>query len=303
MNFHRARPLSLFVAVLLLLSACAQGPSGPVQAEIDVAAVYTQAAKTLQAQLTQSGGFAQAAAPERQASDTPAPPTEVRATATSLPTITPMFTPTRPVFFVTADETTNCRSGPGLDYEKIGSLPAGTTTQVFGTNDLHNWWMIQNPSNQFEYCWVWDETTTLDGDAYRVPFHTAPELPTATATPEIEVKVSFVGLNKCDSGKYAILRVDNPSEANLHSLEIRVLDLTKNQTLSGPDASDAPFMGTEAECPPGGDMIPAGSSGYVGGFVGTPVPHGHRLLVELELCTENGLGGACLSKQVEFTAP
>src|SRR5690606_20606997 len=101
----------------------------------------------------------------------------------------------------------------------------------------------------------------------------------------------------------AIIRVDNPSEANLHSLEIRVLDLTKKQTLSGPEASDAPFMDTDAECPPGGDMIRAGGTGYVGGYVGTPVPHGHRLLVELELCTENGLGGACLKREVEFTAP
>jgi hypothetical protein len=213
-----------------------------------------------------------------------------------------MFTPTRPVFLITADETTNCRTGPGLDYERVGKLLAGKTTQVFGTNDLRTWFMIQNPSNEFEYCWVWDQTTTIGGDVYRIPIQPAPPMPTATATAEIDLSLSFVGLNKCGS-KYAIIKVDNTSDAILHSAKIRIIDEDENRTVFGPEASDAPFLGSEAECPPGSDTLPADATGYVGGSVGSPVPHGHRMRAVIEICTENGLAGACLQEQVGFTAP
>lgn len=303
MNSYRARPLVFFILALLLLSACA--PNQPVanQATIDVEAIYTAAAKTLEAQLNQSGFSPVSGGLSAPPTNTPAPTWTPLASPTPLATITPAFTPTRPVFFVTAEETTNCRSGPGLDYEKIGSLRAGTTAQVYGTNDQRSWWMIQNPNNQYEYCWVWDQTTTIEGDPYRIPYQPAPELPTATATPEINLRISFVGLNKCEGGKTAILKVDNTSAANLHSLEITIIDLDENRTLSGPVSSDAPFLGTEAECPPGGDMLPAGKVGYIGGLVGSPVPHGHTLQAKIALCTDNGLLGGCIEQRVEFVAP
>ncbi len=40
----------------------------------------------------------------------------------------------------------------------------GTTSTVVGRDAGWNWWYIVNPNDSSKYCWVWDGSTTVEGD-------------------------------------------------------------------------------------------------------------------------------------------
>ena len=91
--------------------------------------------------------------------------------------------------------------------------------------------------------------------------------------------------------------------------EVRILvrpeeidDLTAVAVLFGPTPSDAPFMSSNTECPGGADTLGAGATGYVGGSYAAG-NSGHAARATIRLCTQNGQGGSCTDKTVDFTIP
>ena len=172
--------------------------------------VYTQAAQTIEATLTQ-GALSSGEQPTQApiVTDIPSSPeiptaTLIQPTATNsttptsiLPTSTPSALPTIPIPTLTltslpiitstpsvpmihATRNTNCRMGPGPEYDVTGFLMIGDLVEVRGRNPTATWWQIQNPDYLTKLCWVWSETTVVSGNLSMIPVIT----PSPTPTPD-----------------------------------------------------------------------------------------------------------------------
>jgi hypothetical protein len=106
------------------------------------------------------------------------------ATETPLPTATPsplpLPTPT-PTPLNTAQvkpgSNAYCRKGPGIHYDAVTYLQAGSTYQVVGRDSLNTWWQIQfTPEVR---CWEGDPASILEGPVELAPLVPAPPLPAA----------------------------------------------------------------------------------------------------------------------------
>lgn len=116
---------------------------------------------------------------EATLSPSPLPPTE---TAVDTPTATITATATLGIPLFTATTNANCRSGPGMNYDILRVLPAGTSEPIVGKDSTGTWWVIQNGIR----CWINYTTGTASGDLSRVSILPAPPtptwIPTATQT-------------------------------------------------------------------------------------------------------------------------
>ncbi len=78
---------------------------------------------------------------------------------------------------------TNCRSGPGLIYNSMYSMPVSAVAEVIGKNTITNYWIIKIPNGGGATCWLWGQYATLTGDpASLVEYATPTPKATATAT-------------------------------------------------------------------------------------------------------------------------
>jgi hypothetical protein len=294
---------SLMTIFSLLLSACNVGGGGGGTTQPPPEVYYTAAAQTIAAQMTQSAPTTAAYTP------TTAPPTATLS-ASSTPTLeltnTPISTPTPAVPMISASVSTNCRLGPDVLYSPpVGVLPVGKTVEVHGRNNAGTWWYIQNPSRSGQFCWVWGETTKVEGSTAGLPIITPPPPPptlTFTPTPAFAYTAAFNTVHDCGGSPTAIFTIVNTGNLTLHSMSLKIEDVTANTVLFGPSTSDAPFMGAASECPPGGDTLKPGKTFYVGGTIGSG-NSGHSAKATIHLCTENAQKGTCGDKTVEFTIP
>jgi hypothetical protein len=145
--------------------------------------------QTLEAQLTQlSGGEAGGPTSSEpttgisQASETPTPSftSTIEPSSTLTPTITNTSTSEVPMVSVSVD--TNCRTGPGQQFDYVGALFAGETAEVVGKEEFGNYWIIKNPDRPGE-CWLWSQYATVNGNTSGLPVMTPPPTPTPTFTP------------------------------------------------------------------------------------------------------------------------
>ena len=291
---------ALFTAAAMTIQArMAQPGTTETFSAATQGALFTAAAKTVQAGLTLT-------APAPTASEMPTetlPPTAtpLPSQATGTPSPTPVPTTSTQVT-LSASVNTNCRVGPSIQYDVVGYLTTIQTAEVRGRDSSGEWWYIENPSQAGSFCWVWSGTTKVEGETSSLPIITPVPLPTNTATPEQAFLLSYAATHLCGSDPTAIFKIENTGTSKLESLTLTIHDVSADVDLFGPENSDAPFMGTARECPPGGDALATGSTGYVGGAIGS-VASGHTLRATVKLCTQNGLVGECSQKAVEFTAP
>ena len=78
----------------------------------------------------------------------------------------------------------NYRTGPGVEYDRVGTFTAGTQVPIVGRIGDNSWWQVQ--VNSYSQVWVSSDYTTEYGYCINVPVKTAPPTPTttaATATP------------------------------------------------------------------------------------------------------------------------
>ncbi|MFZ5905033.1 MAG: hypothetical protein ACOYZ8_15925 [Chloroflexota bacterium] len=95
-------------------------------------------------------------------------------------TLTPTITPTYSTPFLRINESTNCRTGPGQEYEIVFTFLPGASTEIVAHYPADNYWVVKLP-NSNNTCWVWGEYATPSGSYWAVPSTTPP--PTATAVP------------------------------------------------------------------------------------------------------------------------
>jgi len=136
---------------------------------------------------------------------------EITVTPTSTPTIattilvsptvslTPTITPSSKPITVSVSIGTNCRTGPGKVYDRIGELKVGEKAEVVGKKTSYNYWVIKNPDAAGN-CWLWGKYATVTGDTSKLKEYSV--LPTPTPTGQISaapiIRVS-VGTN-CRTG-------------------------------------------------------------------------------------------------------
>ena len=103
--------------------------------------------------------------------------TATKPTSASTPTITPTYsTP-----MLTVLQQTNCREGPGQDYQVLFTYLANKKLEILGRYEPTNFWLVKSPDSQTGTCWLWGEYVELSGSYWVVPTLTPP--PTATLAP------------------------------------------------------------------------------------------------------------------------
>lgn len=179
---------STLTILLMLLSILACNLPGSVTPIVVTATVDLAATITAQAQLIQNGQPSPDPLPS-----SPVPPApsglEASATSTITPTITLTSTPSTPM--VTVSKNTNCRTGPGKEYDNIDALVVGQSAEVVGKSTITHYWIIKQP-NGTGGCWLWGEYATVTGDTNALKEYAIP----ATPTPTIPSPVANLSANK-----------------------------------------------------------------------------------------------------------
>ncbi len=213
------------------------------------------------------------------------------------PTDTPTATPTLPPPMVSVSLDTNCRSGPGKIYDMTGSLLVGQTAEVIGREAGSQYWVIRDPKNPANICWVWGYYATITGDTARLPVFTPPPTPTPAPSFDFAYKAYGVG----PGYQCFLFTVNNTGSVTWESYAMTFKNDAHGTSAS---ASSDQFIGYDQWCVNTGsqaDLMP-GENGIAS--VKTTLaynPAGQSFDVSLKLCSANVLGGTCLTKTMSFT--
>lgn len=183
---------SIFAAITILACNIAGGQA-PTSAPDYVATI------TAQAVLIQPTMNTQPSPVPEISSATPQPPTQIIFTETLIPTATITLTPSPSVTTLTVSADTNCRSGPGKDYDYLGALLINQTAEVVGKSTSTGYWIIKNPERSGN-CWLWGNYATVTGDVSKLQEFAIPPTPTPSAPGSIKGLVAnkicfFNGVN------------------------------------------------------------------------------------------------------------
>ena len=105
---------------------------------------------------------------------------EPTATSTPEPTDTPEVN--QPPIVTAGDSDINMRSGPGIDYDIVGTLSAGKSLEIVGRNFDSSWWQVSAPDG---LCWVSADVVTSSNVDDTVPVVEAPPVPVQPEPTEI----------------------------------------------------------------------------------------------------------------------
>ena len=162
--------LSVGAILILAILAC-NGPfSNPPQQSAPE--IQTAAAQTLAVIFTPS---VTGTVEPSESSDTNTP--AVTATQTGGATRTPTYS----VPMLTVREQTNCRTGPGQEYEVIFTYLSGKELEIIGRYDQDNYWLVKSAESPTGSCWLWGEYVEVTGSYWAVSSVTPP--PTSTKAP------------------------------------------------------------------------------------------------------------------------
>ncbi len=165
---HNHKSMIAAISLILAIQACNSPLANPPQAAAPE--IQTAAAQTLQVILTPS---ASAATEQSLIPNTPL------ATVTKVGAATQ--TPTYSVPMLTVREQTNCRAGPGQDYEILFTYLAGKELEIVGRYDPDNYWLVKSVESPTGSCWLWGEFVELTGSYGAVSSVTPPA--TVTSAP------------------------------------------------------------------------------------------------------------------------
>jgi hypothetical protein len=141
--------------------------------------VEQQAATAIAATLTAQPGSGSEATVVATAAATGIASATAGSTATKAGKAT--ITPTYSTPMLTVLESTNCREGPGQDYQVVFTYLAKVQLEIVGRYDPTNFWLVKSPHSKSGTCWMWGEYTEASGSYWVVPTMTPP--PTATLPP------------------------------------------------------------------------------------------------------------------------
>ena len=305
-----SKPILNLVLGFVLSFAAACVPGQPVP---DLNLINTAVAQTLAAAPSPTHGLGIPATDI--ASPTPTDtPTGVQESPTALattaiveasPTVTslaPAATMTPIVLFtatpipvgaaqVTVSVPTNCRTGPGRTYARLGGLQVGQVAEVVGRNAASTYWIIRNPARPSETCWLWGEYATVTGDTGSLTVYTPPPVPTPVAGFDMDDE----GLDSCaGTGWWVEIGLENTGGVEYRSMILNVRDQDTDVSLTlYADVFTNRNGCTETEIR---DVLPSGASRIISSPVFNYNPTGHRILATITLCTSTGQRGTCTTE-------
>jgi len=213
-------------------------------------------------------------------------------TATLSPT--PIFTNTPLIPLISVSVATNCRTGPGKIYDRVGALLVGQVAEVVARDSSGGYWYIRNPDQNNGLCWLWGEYATVAGNLGVLPVYTPP--PTPTPMPAFEP--FYDGLDTC-VGWWVEFELDNTGGVAYRSISLTVRDTVTDATVSMyadsfTDVDGCLDSSTKDVLHPGDDRT-----------ISTPAfaynPSGHELRATITLCSNAGQNGICTTEVIKFT--
>lgn len=277
----------VFPVFLLLLAACGQ-PENPGEQLVVVDDALLES--TLQVGVDQT-----VSATEVEET------TESSATPSATPTLPPTKapTPTPEPVYIGVSAPTNCRVGPGVRYQRTGTLLIEATAPVFAKSSTPNFWYIANPDRPGEYCWLWGKYATVSGDAEVLPVYTPPPSP----TPSPAFSMSLDGFFDCGGDEHVVFKIHNPTQITYMTAQRHLIDLDSSKDLYGPALDRHPFAPHPRDCPPGheNEIYPDRVAYIYVPLRGAESGHGVRAIIMV--CTEDYLGGDCWVQAADIKIP
>ncbi|MCC7117307.1 MAG: SH3 domain-containing protein [Anaerolineales bacterium] len=188
----------------------------------------------------QTGAFSTSAAFTVEAALSAAP--QASPTASNLPNFT--ATPTYAEPMISVEGVTNCRTGPGVNYERVTQLSPNEQIKVIGAY-IPGYWIVSTSAG---VCWVSQEFATPSGSLSAVPTVTAPATPTGNAPQGLSLQKWYISCNY--SSNQATVTINWTDEENESGYRVirnntDAIELPQNETrftetitlLSGQSAS------------------------------------------------------------------
>lgn len=232
--------------------------------------------------------------PSETPTETPRPGTE-----TVTPEITDTATPGPVTISVTRP--THCRSGPGKQFEIVGSLLVGMKANVVGREPTNQYWYIENPYVFTEYCWVWGQYAEFEGNSLLVPLVTSPPTPTTTgsAIPTLDFDLKGSGFQSCNGTFWMNIEITSASQSIFESVKIEVFDKDKSIIRVLAANNFAAAIGCDGltvnDKVTMGVAVLASSAKFDYNF------KGNAMQASVTVCTEDDLKGTCTTKQIPLT--
>ncbi len=239
-------------------------------------------------------------------SDTPIPtdtqtPTLVFSDTPSLtPSIT--ITPSSTVPMVSVSVDTNCRIGPGKVYKLLGALLVGEQTEIIARDPSNQYWYVRNPDKPGEFCWLWGQYATTTGNTGSLPVFTPPPTPTFTPspTPVPDFTVVYNDVEHC--GIWHIdFRITNTGGLVFRSVSTHVTDTVTAETVNYANDQFQEYNACILNLGTLQDDLAHSEVGYTTSNSLNNDPTGHSINAAITLCTLDGLGGTCVTKNITFT--
>jgi hypothetical protein len=83
---------------------------------------------------------------------------------------------------VSVSVATDCRTGPGQEYDPVGVLNPGQAYDAVGRSPEGDYWLIRVPATSTTLCWLGGEHVTVTGDPSGLPVSPPPATPTLVVT-------------------------------------------------------------------------------------------------------------------------
>ena len=105
-------------------------------------------------------------------------------------------TPTQPTLRAEAyDEDVNVRSGPGTNYDRVGTLVRGQSGAIVGqAQTIHTWLKIIYIGGPDNFGWVQQDVVRVVGDLSQAPTVDVPPTPTLPPAPTSAITVTVVAV-------------------------------------------------------------------------------------------------------------
>ena len=280
-----------------------QDPTAGIQTQVAGIVASTAAVQTAVSNAV-AGTLAALATNTVEFTLTPSPTFTPTVTFMPSETPTPTFTFTPEIPKVTVSVETNCRSGPGLAYERLGVLPAGHSAEVIGRSSTGDTWIIRLPSNPVITCWLWGQYATLVGNTTGLPVINPPPTPTpkATNTPAPGFTVSFIDTTVCAPQYSFHFQVNNTGGITWESIKIIIKDNSEATTTTHILDSFRSYEACSLES--NQQNLEPGEGGHVANYNPGQLnydPSGNDFTAVVKVCSQNGLAGICLEKTIDFT--
>ena len=83
---------------------------------------------------------------------------------------------------VTVSTATNCRTGPGQNFNIVYGMPVGQVAKVVAKNSYSGYWIIEIPGQNGKTCWLWGQYAVINGDTSTLNEVVTPTSPAPTKT-------------------------------------------------------------------------------------------------------------------------